>query len=123
MSLSAVEKPCRRHKAGKGRKDSIVRMHVPRGYVGVADEQQLRFESMRQLAGEAGDTIASLQQLADNGLRTVDHDSADQAEQLQRVQQVAGSAVQALTQLSEIARHARSYQAQRHQSQRTDTPH
>lgn len=89
----------------------------------MADEQQLRFESMRQLVAEAGDTIASLQQLAANGLRTVDHDSADQAEQLQRVQQVAGSAVQALTQLSDIARHARSCQAQRHQSERTDTPH
>lgn len=85
-------------------------------------EQQSRFESIRQLVGQAEEALQSIQSIAQNDLAAVENDSAKQAEQLQRMQQYAGSAVDALQQTSDLARHARSYQAQAHQRHSGNKP-
>lgn len=78
------------------------------------NEQQARFEEIRELVDQAQGTLDDMRHLADNGLQEVDHDSSLQAACLQKLQQRAGEAVQALTDAAEAARHARSYQAQMH---------
>lgn len=89
----------------------------------MTDEQNTRFESMRDLVSEAKQAVDALNEIARSHFNAVQNDSAVQAEHLQRMQQYAGTAVQALTQTANIARHARSYQAQAHQANSGDVPH